>query len=196
MSCLLVLVIKPANAQTPSSVPAPSIPQFSAQFVGQPDNALVITVKNQPHNSTDGTLYYNVRLKDHNIPENDSYDVWQYPLDNLFRNTETYPEQNPNSGYTNITITASQSGVLLPGTQIDIQVEAMLGSINRGPVFNSAWRFGGQTSNWSNTQTVEIPATSDLTSTFTTLTVIAILLAVIIASLLILKKRKTVNLKQ
>jgi hypothetical protein len=201
-SCLTPLMVGMANAQTPPSIPAPSIPQFSAQYVGQPYNALVITIKNQPHNPSDGALYYNVRLKGNNIPENDSYDVWQYPLDYLFQIYDTYPEQSTDSDYTNITITA-QSGLLPLDTQTDVQVEAMLGGINRGPVFNSAWRFGGQTSNWSDTQTVGVPAIATSTPTITqsitpipadnsvyltiisiTLTVIAILLTVIAALLL------------
>ena len=92
------------------------------------------------------------------------------------------------------------------GAKNDIQVQAMLGSISRKPVFGSAYYFDGQKSDWSETQTIEIPSIATSTPTSTdnspipsiylliisiTLIVIAILLAVIIALLLSRRQRKT-----
>jgi hypothetical protein len=49
--------------------------------------------------------------------------------------------------------------------QIDFQVEAMIGSIHRdGSQFMAPWVFDGQTSGWSSTQTLTIPA-SESTAT-------------------------------
>jgi hypothetical protein len=55
--------------------------------------------------------------------------------------------------------------------QNDVQVEAMLRSIGRDAHYNPApWVFTGQTSDWSNTQTVIIPETSASASPNQTLT--------------------------
>ena len=128
-------------------------------------SAVVLTIKNQPYDSTYGTLYYNVRLKNHEW--NDS---WLYPLDNLFRMFQTYPTQSTDSDYTNITLTI-QSNSLLIGVLNDIQVEAMLGNIGRhqeysdtGQYLGAPYVFNGQTSDWSSTQTISIPANVPITS--------------------------------
>ena len=101
VSFLTLLTVKPTNAQT---IPTPSVPEFTLQFVGQPYDSLFITVKNQPYNHP-YTLYYNVRLKDHNA-DNDS---WRYPLDHLFQMFDTYPTQSTYPDYTNVSLSV-QSG--------------------------------------------------------------------------------------
>jgi hypothetical protein len=157
LSSLSLLMVKPASAQL---IPKPSVPEFTLHFVGSPYNALVVTVKNQPYDSAFGTMYYNIRLKDHNSGN----DSWIYPLDQLFFSYHTYPEQSTDSEYTNISITV-QSNFLLLGTQNDIAVEAMIGNIGRDAHYNPApYVFNGQTSDWRNTQTITIPASSSSTS--------------------------------
>ncbi len=204
MSCLTLLIGQPASAQ---SIPKPSVPQFTLSLVGpayvvpttyhldqttgqivadvgytNEYSAVVVTIKNQPYDTTYGSLYYNIRLK--NREWNDS---WLYPLDNLFRMFQTYPTQSTDSDYTNITLTI-QSNSLLVGVENDIQVEAMLGNIGRhqeysdtGQYLGAPFVFNGQTSDWSSTQSISIPAnvplaatspnpTSPITSTPTTTT--------------------------
>jgi hypothetical protein len=208
-SSLSLLMLKPVSAQ---SIPKPSVPEFTLQFVGSPYNALVVTVKNQPYDSAFGTMYYNLRLKNHNAGN----DGWIYPLDRLFYSYHTYPEQSTDSEYTNISITV-QSNFLLLGIQNDIEIEAMLGTIGRDAHYNPApYVFNGQTSDWSNPQTITLPAMSTTTPTITpsttpdstnslpnsstyllitsiTLIVIAFLLAIIIALLLYRRHRKTLS---
>ncbi len=208
-SSLSLLMLKPVSAQ---SIPKPSVPEFTLQFVGSTYNALVVTVKNQPYDSAFGTMYYNLRLKDHNAGNNSSI----YPLDRLFYSYQTYPEQSTDSEYTNISITV-QSNFLLLGTQNDIEVEAMLGNIGRDAHYNPApYVFNGQTSDWSNPQTIAIHAISTTTPTINqsttpnstngspnsstylliisiTLIVIAFLLAIIIALLLFRRHRKSIS---
>ena len=61
-------------------------------------------------------------------------------------------------------------GIVIPtGTQTDIQVEAMIGSIGRQLNPNATsqidmypYVFTGETSGWSNTQTVTLPANTPL----------------------------------
>ncbi len=195
--CLVVILaisslslVKPINAQT---IPKPSVPEFNLSLVGpayvvpttyhldqntgqivadvgytNEYSAVVITIKNQPYDTTYGSLFYNIRLKNHE--RNDS---WLYPLDNLFRMFQTYPTQSTDSDYTNITLTI-QSNSLLVGVQNDIQVEAMLGNIGRhqeysdtGQYLGAPYVFNGQTSDWSNTQTIMIPAYVPITSNST-----------------------------
>jgi hypothetical protein len=57
---------------------------------------------------------------------------------------------------------------VLAGSQTDIQVEAMIGYVHRVIEGNSApWVFTGETSGWSETQTISIPANTPLNPTST-----------------------------
>lgn len=81
----------------------------------------------------------------------------------------------------------------------------MLGGIGRVSMSLDGFGFIGETSDWSNTQTITIPANTPLSSTsansslylITTiaLVVIAILLVVIIFLLLYVRKRKSQDVK-
>jgi hypothetical protein len=134
-------------------------------------SAVVITIKNQPFSpsfSTEGRqisfFYYNVRIKDHH--QSDNY--WN----ELYRVDEGFLSPSK-SNYTNIPIPVEgvqNVGIVIPtGTQTDIQVEAMIGSIGRqfNPNATSQldmypYVFTGETSGWSNTQTVTLPANTPL----------------------------------
>lgn len=143
-----LLIVLPVKAQT---IPKPSVPEFTLEFSSQ-YNAVIVVIRNQPYNQSNGTLFYNLRLKEHNSAD------WTYPLDHLFYSFHNYPEQSSDSQITNISLTV-QSGFLVMGVQNDIEVEAMLGSIGRNGGSPSApWAFTGQTSDWSNTQTITIPS--------------------------------------
>jgi hypothetical protein len=115
---------------------------------------LDFTIKNQQVPS-DSRLYYNIRYRG------------QY-TDNW---TELYPGDtciHQQSGeYSTISFLVSGSpspGVNLStlsipsGAQVDFQVEAMIGGIYRiSPSFGSGYEFRGETSGWSETQTIIIP---------------------------------------
>jgi hypothetical protein len=244
LACVTLLVVEPTSAQTatPSSIPTPSVPEFTVQPVGPPIivnttysldtntgqvvakigytneySAVNITVKNQHVSLPNQTyFYYNVQLKLHDSA------IW---ITNIYPLAETdYPLQS-NSEYTVLSFTTTYLSQyfeayynisLVNGAEIDIQVEALIGKIVTVGGFPEGTEFNGQTSGWSNTQTVTLPAnvplsptpapsSSSSTPTLTpassasnalllltvsvALIVIAFLLAVIIALLLYVRKR-------
>jgi hypothetical protein len=121
-------------------------------------------------------LYYNVRVKGHYAenwttlyspavvplnPSNSDYTVLSFPL------TLSPPllEQGYSLEFYETTID-SYSAVLngLPAnSQIDFQVEAMMGYLSRTTEFAS-WHFTGEESDWSNTQTITIGTNAPLPS--------------------------------
>jgi hypothetical protein len=187
-----LITIESAFAQ---QIPKPSVPEFTLKLVGppyyvnttysldpstgqivanigytNPYSALEINVKNQPFTPfTDGSgntysFYYNVRLKNHNSDDwVEAYHAWNY-----------YPTQSTDSDYTNVGFSIEgQMGIgVLAGTQTDIQVEAMIGYVHRAPNPNYTnpldmfpYVFTGETSGWSETQTISIPANTPLSPT-------------------------------
>jgi hypothetical protein len=169
------------------SIPKPSVPEFAIRPVGpsfdipptysfNASNGLFdvnegyhfefstveVVIKNQAFiNQTNvDHLHYSVRLKPHNYP--DSY--WH----ELFNpNLDGFPIQS-SSNYTIIPIAvegATELQYQIPtGATTDIQVKAMIGHIERGFNANATnqlemypYIFVGQTSEWSNTQTVTLP---------------------------------------
>ena len=224
ISCLTLLVVKPVNAQ---SITTPSVPEFTIQPVGPSFDipptytfnsstglfdandgyhiqysTVNIIIKNQPFaNQSDGNnFYYNVRIKPHNYP--DSY--W---LELFSAGNEGFPIQT-SSNYTIIPLPVEGSqvfGTTIPnGETTDIQVEAMIGHIGRNNTMTPypyPYVFFGQTSGWSNTQTVtlppKIPFTATTTSTpsvpeLTWLVIVPLLLSVFSIAV-ILRHRKIVT---
>jgi hypothetical protein len=151
-----------------------SIDQYTGQTITHQgyyveNKTLQLTIKNQPFtsyidNGQNNSFYFNVREKG-------------YFTDNwieLYRPSDGYPTQT-NSEYTIITLgILGDNGVSLvtnakmidvpAGGQIDFQVQALIGAVHRG--YNASatnqlemfpWVFDGQTSDWSNTQTLTIP---------------------------------------
>ncbi len=184
MSCL-TLIVKPANTQT---IPKPSVPEFSVRYAdnsyyasspttitdqygnsrvvqGYVENKTVeFSIKNQaftpytiPYNSSDPyntgqkvNLMFNIRMKSH-LESN-----WTY----ITHLSDGYLNQSD----TNSTIASYQLSNLFPssipyGTEVDFQVQALIGYVHRYPVIAS-WMFNGTESDWSPTQTVIIPASS------------------------------------
>ena len=127
----------------------PSVPEFTLELVGppyyqnttysldpntgqvvaeigysNPYSVLKINVENQPFDSSYGNLYYNVRVKNHSAIDSwvEVYYVWNF-----------YPQQSTDSDYTNVgfSIEGYSAMIALAGYEVDIQVEAMLGVIDR-----------------------------------------------------------------
>jgi hypothetical protein len=168
-----------ASAQT---IPKPTVPQFQLkvmehsetlpsvyeidQFTGKNVTifegayyewrTLDFTVENQ-QTPTPNNLYFNIRYK------GEYSSNWTY----LYHG-DTYARAQ--LGQTSIIsfLISGQAvhGDLYPlpipsGAKVDFQVEAMIGGIFRkSPEFASGYEFRGETSGWSNTQTITIPITS------------------------------------
>jgi len=135
------------------------------------NKSIIVRIKNQPfvpfYNMSSGSnisMYYNIRIKGHygenwtNLYQtkdlisskiDSEYTILSYPLD-------------PNNENTYILGGIKQE--FPPGGQIDFQVEAMTGYVYRGydpnavlnPSLMYPYVFAGETSGWSNTQTVII----------------------------------------
>lgn len=177
--CLLVLImVGSAFAQTPTPPPVPtpkhSIPEFTLKLADhsydvppsttttytgkqtvttQPgyhveNKTIDITIKNQPFVSSSNltNLYYDVRVKGH-FEEN-----WTelYPYSD-----DSRPDLQLQSASENTLISTPQD--YPAGGQVDFQVEAIIVTIH--PLYNTNfayWEY--ETSDWSNTQTLSIPA--------------------------------------
>jgi hypothetical protein len=203
------LTVKPAFAQSEIK---PSAPQFTLKL----DNStLEFTIKNQtftPFYDSSGNyidLYYNFRCKQHYGDQWTNYpfaETGQGTLKSVNGYTVMYGSLSPeypasNSQYT--TVSASlwffdlQS---LNASQEDFQVQALIGHID--PIVLSYetdfgyYVFTGQSSDWSNTQTITQPSSSPSptsTPTVPEFPMIAIPLFLSLlsaAAILILKKQK------
>ena len=174
-----LIMVESASAQ---SIPKPTVPQFHLkvmehsetlppdyeidQFTGKNVTifegayyewrTLDFTVENQ-QTPTPNNLYFNIRYK------GEYSSNWTY----LYHG-DTYARAQ--LGQTSIIsfLISGQAvhGDLYPlpipaGAKVDFQVEAMIGGIFRkSPEFASGYEFRGETSGWSNTQTITIPITS------------------------------------
>lgn len=154
-----------------SAMPKPSVPEFTAKLISSPpesqsvNRTIELSIKNQALVS-----FYNVRMRVNK-------DDWSY----LYPNNNSVPTQS-NGEYTILSYPSGFFDVeyqyslgylaqnLSAGDKVDFQVQAMSGSIHR--VYNPnhtsqldmyPYVFTGETSDWSNTQTITIPdgATSE-----------------------------------
>jgi hypothetical protein len=182
--------------------PRPSVPE-STVIVNA--SSLEVTIKNQPI-----TAYIDAngfRFKDHE----DIMD-WNYaPLYYVLPSTYGTYYKASTSDYTIVSFTVGNyplKGILASG-HVDMQVIALIGrelptNIENGTVYT----FDGLTSDWSITQTITINASSNTPMpTINTgslvelppipfLVVVPSIITVIIVSVLLLRHRKTANLKQ
>lgn len=158
-----------------------------------------IIIKNQQfiNQSVNDNLYYNVRMKPHNYQ--DSY--WQ---ELYSAGADGYPIQTL-SNYTSIPIAVEGSQALGPiiptGAATDIQVEAMIGHIGRNNTmipYPYPYVFFGETSGWSNTQTVTLPSKTAFTASpsptplvpeFPLLAIPLLLTIMVVAGLLVYHKK-------
>jgi hypothetical protein len=203
MSCVTLLMVNPANAQT---IPKPSVPEFSLKVVAYPyyttptttidpysgqntttqngyqveNKSIEIIIKNQPFSQyMDSTgnrinLFYNITVKGH------FGNTWNYAYNNPYRGLLNASD----SDYTIISMpighhsTVPSGGYPLEGIDtgdsVDFQVQAQIGYYTIystgmfagiiGGAMDFYYIFAGQTSGWSNTQTIAITATSISTS--------------------------------
>jgi hypothetical protein len=218
------MVTIPTITPTPTLAPTPTVPEFTLIPIGPsfdiPPNysfnsntgqfdikegyhiqysTVKIIIKNQQftNQSDNDHFYYNVRLKPHNYP--DKY--WQ----ELFSaGADGYPIQTV-SNYTTVPIAVEGTqapGPIIPtGVTTDIQVEAMIGHIGRNNTMNPypyPYVFFGETSGWSNTQTITLPPKTDFTASpsltpsvpeTSTIAIIMLLFAGIATLLLAIKRQ-------
>ena len=180
-----LLTVKPATAQ---SIPKPAVPQFSIQVVDHsydvpPTNTIdpysgkqIINpgyhvndikvegkIKNQPFTPYGNIdFYYNISYRGHFAGE------WR----KLFGSEDVdFLKQSYGSEYTSFNISRYNAIELHEGDQIDVRIEAIIGSETWG--FASAWPYrilNGEVSGWSDTLTVTV--STDITSTNTYATTI------------------------
>lgn len=179
-SCMAVVTVKPAVAQSLPALPTPSVPQFTVRFVNnsyntQPttstqikDEFIEVTIKNQaftPYtinyfgNNPTVDLYYNVRSKGH------------------FSDEWTVVDTNEKADYStqNTVIRLYENNVPSPA-KIDFEVQTKIGflvnqydpTVGLPPPGFPPVNFviNGTVSDWSNIQTISVPdgATSTLPS--------------------------------
>jgi hypothetical protein len=176
-----LILVESASAQ---SIPKPSVPEFTLKFVDHSydvpptygidqytgktvmthegyhaeNKSIEIVIKNQPpllalklDNEHYAAVFYNISYKGH-YGEN-----WEYYSYNL--ETEYFLHQSEDSEYT----TTSFKQIPSDG-QIDFRVQAQVGYFTS---YNMPWKvyvFHGETSGWSNIQTITIPEGSTSTS--------------------------------
>ena len=189
-SCLTILMVKPANAQT---IPKPSVPEFTLKYVDNSydvpltytystdpytgkevktphggnhvDNKTIdITIRNQPftpYNDSEGNII------------NLSYNVrfkghfgesgWIEPFYQPIRNGEYgFTAQHPqsNSEYTQISVPSE----FQVGDVVDFQIQKLEGYYTSWEpmlaIVMGTSQFTGETSDWSSTQTITIGQTS------------------------------------
>ncbi len=112
------------------------------------------------------SFYYNIRVKMSNeetwrqLYTNDSLPAMSISNYTTFFYSSLQPNQE------NTYVMGTYHVDLLPGSQVDFQVEAMIGYIHRvpSPVALYPYVFTGEESNWSNTQTLSIPTNFELLS--------------------------------
>jgi Predicted solute binding protein len=184
LALLVIVFIQPATAQ---STTKPSMPKFTVELAdpafdippaysfnastGLFDandgyhieySTVKIVIENQPvcNQTNHDYLYYNVRIKPHNYADSYWYELFHAGADG-------YPMQTL-SNYTVIPLLVEgnqELGIHIPtGETTDIQVQAMLGHIERGFNPNATnqiemypYVFAGEVSGWSSTQTVTVP---------------------------------------
>lgn len=136
------------------------------------NKTIQIKIQNQPFkpfNNPNGqaiNLYYNVRIKGH----------FEQNWTEIYRPVYGFPRQSTDSEYTVLSYTWAEQGetqvgtrmiTLRAGAQTEFQVEAMIGYIaDSGPFSDRSpgEYFEGQTSGWSDTQTITIDEASGSTS--------------------------------
>lgn len=166
-----------AQAELISKPSSPSTPQFTIHLVGpafrrnttyalNPDTGqieadlgynnqysyIVLQIKNQRFDSSPGEIYYIVKATAN------GNQVYLYQNDGEGRNTNT---QWKDTDYTNYTVPIEYYHIA--GSQVEFQVRAMLGYYGyernmSSPLPIGGYHFYGEISDWSATQTVNVPA--------------------------------------
>jgi len=158
------------------SIPKPAVPEFTAKVADS--KAIEVTIKNQPFvpyydssSSWNISLYYNIRVKGHSEQNwTILHLIEDLPTQSNSNNTIlSYPLSDEN---TNSYILGDKILEFPPNSQVDSQVQAMIGYIHRvlNPNATSQldlypYVFTGEESSWSNTQTITIKEDQTPTST-------------------------------
>ena len=142
------------------------------------------------------TVYfqYNVRWKGHS--EKDWHEI--YGASNGFlprdEGSETvYSNQGTYSSSEGLKMTTlGMYTTFPPNSQLDFQVQAMIGFVHRDPSL-IGWMFTGETSDWSNTQTLTIPETlispSPNIPEVSPLAILPLLISILLIATIILRKK-------
>ena len=180
-------LMKPVSSATPEfpdgASNMPTVPEFTVAIVA---SSLEVTIKNQPitafvdTNSSNPSLYYGFRFKDHENIQDWNYDPLYYVLPSTYG---TYYEAS-NFDYTVVSFTFESyplTGILGSG-KVDVQVMALIGNefptnYENGTVYG----FDGVTSVWSSTQTIAIDGNTSINQVpFSTLIIVAVIITVVI----------------
>jgi len=196
------IIVKPANAQ---SMHKPSTPEFTIQTQTQANTTTItLTIRNQPFDAASqypDEFFYNVAISVDGKNWSELYHVEDAQ--------DWYPQQS-NSSTTVLTYVAGETiyyprdtsqgvSVIPTSGEVAFQVQAMIGHRDRGAFKNGfmPYVFVGETSDWSNTQTITIPASSTSPSPTATSTapdlswlVIVPLLFTVFAIIMIVRHRK------
>ena len=203
----MFLIVKPANAQ---SMPKPSTPEFTIRTQTKANTTTItLTIKNQPFDAASqypNGFFYNVAVSVDGKNWSELYHVEDA--------SEWYPQQS-NSSITVITYVAGETvyyprdtsqevGVIPKSGGVSFQVQAMIGHRDRDAFENGFMPYVlvGESSDWSNTQTITIPVSSTSPSpnaastvpelSWTWLVVVPLLFTAF-AIIMIVRLRKTTN---
>ncbi len=200
ISSLSLLTIIPANAQTSK----PSVPEFTLKLIDfSGTKAIELAIKNQPfesyiNNGQTISLYYNAHFKLHN---SDSWTAMYYCGDIFPTHSSSdyikldYPLQLISSSGSSYYLLKEKAGnyyilsQISFNDQIDFRVQAMEGYLTSAS-------FTGQTSSWSNIQSITIPGASTSPNPTSTPTIpefpsaAIVVLAVAIVGMLVFKKKE------
>ena len=163
----------------------PSAPEFTVKAVA---TDMEVTIKNQPvasyENGSTPSLYYMFRFGDSN--ENPGF--WHYdPVYFVLPSTYGGYYKASDSDFTIISL--SLEGQHFPSGQIGIQAIALFGNqyptdLQNGTVYG----FEGETSSWSNIQTIELPQPEPFPTTLVIVASVSIVTIVGLGSLVYFKK--------
>jgi hypothetical protein len=166
-----------------------TVTQGGYHVIGEPE--IEITIKNP----NDTHVFYSVRTKGHFSQNWVVVEYW-HQLSNTgqsYNPPNPYPQQNYSSQYTVLRFGDEGSGIPSEG-QMDIQVEALIGSVKVGGdsdhsalynMFYPTYDFSGETSGWSDTQTVSIASQSILSFGTISLLVIAFMVIAAVSTIII-----------
>jgi hypothetical protein len=171
------IVAYPYDVPTTTTIDQYSGKEIIHQGYHVENNSIQVRIKNQAFNPFDITengnswtinLCYNIRIRGHFAEQSQDWIELYYASDG-------YPHPTSDSDYTILsyhlrveshTFLGTKMIDLRAGDKVDFQVEAMSGYTTREvtSIPGSGWIFTGETSGWSNTQTITIPETSTSTS--------------------------------
>jgi hypothetical protein len=193
LSASSLIMVKPEHAL--ASITKPSVPEFTVELISSPPDShfvnktIEVTIKNQPfvpyYDDSSGwniSFYYDVRIKTNDVNWSDLYLIEDVPARSNDEYTIlAYPSEQP--VVENTYILGDRMRDFPPGTQVDFQVEAMIGYVHRVLNPNATnqlemypYVFTGEASGWSNIQTITVndstpsPTPSQLPSSAPSLT--------------------------